>query len=75
MKVDQSYVLVQMTGPANPKLHPAVNALAELPSPPTIKRIIRTYHSDSRAEEDRELLAEMHPECLYAVLTINHIDN
>lgn len=41
----------------------------------TIKRIIRTYESKSRAEIDLELLEDVAPGPVYTVITIPHIES
>ena len=68
------FALVEMTGPAHPKPHPAMNALAPQPLAPTIKQIVRTYENKSRADQDLELLSEIHRDGAYAVITVQHID-
>jgi metal-responsive CopG/Arc/MetJ family transcriptional regulator len=41
----------------------------------TIKRAIRSYLSERRAEQDRDLLSEANPSGTYLVLSIHHIDD
>lgn len=38
-------------------------------------RVVRTYYSASRAEQDRELLAMACPSCDFSVVPVEHIDN
>lgn len=45
------------------------------PSDGTVQRVIRTYLSFQRAQEDRELMARHMPLAVFDVLTIDHIDN
>ncbi len=56
----ETFVLVQM-------LSPSLDT--------SIARIIRTYLTAKRAEEDRELMAEANPLGIFRVLTIQHIDD
>lgn len=70
------FALVEMTGPAAPKPDPIMDAIgAGHPPAPTIKRIIRTYESDTRANVDVELLQEVAPGPVYAVIAIPHIES
>ena len=69
------FALVEMSGPANPKPHPAMNALAPPLPAPTIKRIIRTYESNNRAQSDLELLNDAAPGYAYFIVTIQHIES
>ena len=71
MATDTNFLLVQMT---HGKPHPAANALAPKIEP-EIKKVIRSYLSERRAEQDRELLAEDNPSGTYVVLNIHHIDD
>lgn len=41
---------------------------------PFIKRIVRTYESETRAEEDLELLGEANPDIHYRIDKIVHIE-
>ena len=69
------FALIELTGPANPKPHPAMNALAPEPSPPTIKRIIRTYERKPRAEQDMELISEISSGACFDIIAIPHIES
>ena len=40
-----------------------------------IKRIIRTYESNTRAQADLELLEDVAPGPVYTVITIPHIES
>ena len=40
-----------------------------------IMKVVRAYLSNSRAEEDRELLAEADPTGCYHVVPVQYIDN
>lgn len=67
------FALVEMTGPANPRPDPMMNALAPTPPTPTIKRIIRTYESHERAHDDMELLMEVSPGP-YGIIKTVHVE-
>jgi hypothetical protein len=70
------FALAEMTGPyKNFKPHPAMNALAPEPEQPNIKRIIRTYESKPRAEQDMELLSETSGTAYFDIITIPHIES
>jgi hypothetical protein len=71
MASDTNFLLVQMT---HGKPHPAMNALAPRIEP-EIKMVIRSYLSERRAEQDRDLLSEANPSGTYLVLSIHHIDD
>jgi len=40
-----------------------------------IKKVIRSYLSERRAEQDRDLLGDANPSSIYVVLNIHHIDD
>lgn len=40
-----------------------------------VLRVIRSYLSHRRAQEDLELLQELHPGKAYDIQTVEHIDN
>lgn len=40
-----------------------------------VLRVIRSYLSHRRAQEDLELLRELHPGKAYDIQTVEHIDN
>lgn len=40
-----------------------------------IKKIVRSYLSERRANQDRDLLTEANPSGTYLVLNIHHIDD
>lgn len=60
--MEETFILVEMTH-------------KDATEPAAIKQIIRTFVSQSRAEEDRDLLREINPTGTYLVLTVNHIDD
>ena len=39
-----------------------------------ILKIVRTYENKPRADQDLELLSEIHRDGAYAVITVQHID-
>lgn len=41
----------------------------------TIKRIIRTYESNTRAQADLELLEDVAPGPVYSIVSIPHIES
>lgn len=41
---------------------------------PIIKRIVRTFESRARAEEDLELLMEVNPTSVYRIDPVQHIE-
>ena len=48
---------------------------SQQPTAPTIKRIIRTYESKSRAEQDMELLCETSGTAFFDIVTTSHIES
>lgn len=41
-----------------------------------IMRVVRTYLSHKRAEQDLELLRDLSPKgCIYEIMTVEHIDD
>lgn len=62
MANDSNFLLVQMTG-------------NDITQSTAIKQVIRSYLSEKRADQDRDLLAEVNPSGTYIVLTIHHIDD
>ncbi len=71
MAAEENFVLVEMT---HGRPDPAMNALAPS-TKPDIKRVLRVYLSQRRAEEDLALLRETDPTTTYEVLAVEHIDN
>jgi hypothetical protein len=78
MSFPETHVLVELTL-TDATLEPA----SAIPAPgatlkvgaPSIKRIVRTYLSRSRADEDIALLSAILPEHRFAVHGADHIDN
>lgn len=62
---DETFVLVEMSD--------EIGALGG--SHQRIKRIVRTYLSRSRADEDLALLCNAMPDCCFNVAPVEHIDN
>lgn len=59
------FALVEMTGPV----------ASQQPTAPTIKRIVRTYESDTRAQIDVDLLEEAAPGAHYAIIKTTHVES
>ena len=78
--ISETYLLVEMTGPATPPRRPGEVIVFTLgdqlgaPPAPSMKSVIRTYLSSNRAEEDRELLQDAAPASHFSILTVQHID-
>lgn len=64
MSADSMYVLVEMV----PAMDPMTNDIT------VIGRVIRTYESRERADEDLELLRVVAPVATYRVLDVPHIE-
>lgn len=47
---------------------------SQQPTAPTIKRIVRTYESATRAEIDKELLEEVSP-ASYSIIKTIHVES
>lgn len=72
---NETFVLVEMTVPAY-KASEVKEMLDGGRMPELfIQRIVRTYLSNSRADEDLELLQEANPQAVYRVFPVLHIDN
>lgn len=67
----ENFVLVEMQFG---KPNPAMNALAKQPVN-SVVRIVRSYLSMSRAQQDHELLKETNPDKEYHIETVLHIDD
>ena len=78
--ISETYLLVEMTGPAAPPTRPGEVIFAApgesfvVKPAPSMKSVIRTYLSANRAEEDRELLQDTAPASHFSILTVQHID-